>query len=841
MSRLADPRVCPDCRADLDPDGRCRGCGLHLRGPLAVELWGVMQTADALVERLRAAVPAPAPVAAPVAVTRPVTGPVPVPVAPGPPPSAPPGRRTGVPASSVPVVLLTLGGLCLMVFALIFIGVAWSLLGLLGRTLVLLAVTASLGGVAGLMTRRGLRASAEVMWVVTAGMLAIDLYAARASGLLGLDALPDRAGHALVGAALLGLGLGVSLLARRTPLGAIWSMQGVAVAGAALVAAAQAWTRPDPAAASTLAVVLAAALGLAVRPRLRGAGLGLLALAPVSWLVLLGAGVLRSLEPLDAATWWAQGRWWPLLAAAVLAAVVVHAPRVPAWARPWAAGLALVPVVAAVNAPGTLGSAAADEVAMVVSVLLLAAVSALAGPTWARAGAVLTAVGTLLLGLVLVGRSLVVVGDVLTGPTAPATGLLAAPSEGAVPSWTAVVLALGVVLGAASLLRHAAGPAVPVSAAGARGVVLAAAPGVLALGLLVLLLGLEPVRWTAALGGLVATGVAAGAAWWWRREVPAAVAAATVAAYVGLLTLALAAGAGADEAWLPAAVTTALALPALAASLLRDREGAATSASLLAGAGVLLGGVALVTWGAQLDVGETVQAVALASYAAAAGLLAAPVTRLVATRVALETAALVAAAGAVALAPGAAEAAVALTVTGSAVALLAVLHRDRESLAWLATVLLAAATLLRVVAEVTAPELVTLPAAALLLAVGTLRLRRDATVGSTRVLGSGLVLALVPSLLLALADPVSLRGALLGAAAVLTLAWGVTQRLAAPFTVGAAVTAVLVLRHLGPVADAVPRWVTIGAVGVALLVVGVTWESSLRSIDRARRYVTSLR
>ena len=44
-----------------------------------------------------------------------------------------------------------------------------------------------------------------------------------------------------------------------------------------------------------------------------------------------------------------------------------------------------------------------------------------------------------------------------------------------------------------------------------------------------------------------------------------------------------------------------------------------------------------------------------------------------------------------------------------------------------------------------------------------------------------------------------------------------------------------------PAEAAVPRWVTIGAVGVALLVVGVTWESSLRGIGRARRYVTSLR
>ncbi len=825
MSRLADPRVCPDCRSTLDADSRCPGCGLHLRGPLAVDLWGVMQTADGLVERIRAAAPATTPA--------PAGGPAPLPA-----PLPAPPRSTGVPASSVPVVLLTLGGLCLMVFALIFVGVAWSLLGLLGRTVVLLGVTAALGGVAGLLTRRGLRASAEAMWLITAGMLTVDLYAAESSGLLGLDALGEREGHALVGVALTGLGLAVALLARRTSLGTVWSMQAVAVTGAVVVAAAEAWTRPDPALASTLAVLVAVGLGLAVRPRLRWVGLGLLALAPASWLVLLAAGSLRASESLDAVTWWAQGRWWPLLAAALLAAAAVHAPRVPAPARPWAAGLALLPVVVAANAPATLGSASADQVALVVSVLLLAAVAAYAGTTWARAGAVAAALGIVVLGLLLVGRSLLEVGGLVTGTTGPATGLLPAPVSDAAP-WTAVVVALGVVLAAASLRRHATEPVVPTTPATALGVLLAPAPGVLALGLLVLLVGQEPVRWTAALGGLVATGVAAGAAWWWRHESGPAVAASAVAAYVGVLALGIAVSA--DEAWLPAAVATALALPAVVATLVRDREHGVASAAVLAVTGVLLAGFALLTWTTWLELDEPVQAVALASYAAVVGLLAAPATRLAGTRLALEGAALATAAVGLALSPDEAVAAVVLTVTGSAVALLAVLHRDRELASWFATALLGTATVLRVVAEVTAPELVTLPAAALLLAVGTHRLHRDPGVGSTRVLGAGLVLALVPSLLLALADPVSLRGALLGAAAVLTLAWGVTQRLAAPFAIGAAVTATLALSHLGPVAQVVPTWVTIGAVGLALLVVGVTWESSLRGIGRARRYVTSLR
>jgi hypothetical protein len=114
-------------------------------------------------------------------------------------------------------------------------------------------------------------------------------------------------------------------------------------------------------------------------------------------------------------------------------------------------------------------------------------------------------------------------------------------------------------------------------------------------------------------------------------------------------------------------------------------------------------------------------------------------------------------------------------------------------------------------------------------------------VSSLDVLGSGLLLALVPSLLLALDEPVSLRGALVGAAGVLTLAVGVNQRLVAPFALGALTTGVLAVRHLQPVAEAVPRWVSLGAVGLALLVVGVTWEARRRNLETAGRYLAELR
>ena len=228
-------------------------------------------------------------------------------------------------------------------------------------------------------------------------------------------------------------------------------------------------------------------------------------------------------------------------------------------------------------------------------------------------------------------------------------------------------------------------------------------------------------------------------------------------------------------------------------------------------------------------------------YAALVGVVASPLTRRTPARVALEVAAGVLAVFAVALSVDAQGAAMALTVVGTGIAVIAVTNRDRLVLGWLGAVVLGFATVIRVVEEVRFPELYTLPAAALLVAAGIWRLSRDPGTSSFVALGSGLTLALLPSLLLALDEPVSLRGALVGFAALVSLAWGVQQRLAAPFVLGALATAVLALRHLQPIADAVPRWVSLGLVGLALLVVGITWEARRRNVETAGRYLTALR
>ena len=129
------------------------GPGLRLEGPPAVELWQLLVRADGIVESLRRA----APVEREVAPVTPRTGPTLPPDLPAPP------RRGLLDAASVPVVLLSLGGLCLVAFAAVFLAVAWDVIGLAGRTLVMLGLTAVVAGAAVVLTRRGLRASAETL------------------------------------------------------------------------------------------------------------------------------------------------------------------------------------------------------------------------------------------------------------------------------------------------------------------------------------------------------------------------------------------------------------------------------------------------------------------------------------------------------------------------------------------------------------------------------------------------------------------------------------------------------------------------------------------------------
>ena len=307
--------------------------------------------------------------------------------------------------------------------------------------------------------------------------------------------------------------------------------------------------------------------------------------------------------------------------------------------------------------------------------------------------------------------------------------------------------------------------------------------------------------------------------------------------YVALLTLFV----GDRFDGLSAGVATAV--PLLVAALFvhlerREAPGESLAAAVLA---VLGGAVAAYVWSEVADLSLTTLAVGLAVYAGLVAVIASRATRRTPSRLAFEVTAALLGLLAAGLAADDSTLAMVLTLLGSAIALVAVTNHDRSFGGWLGAVVLAGATFLRVVDDVQAPELYTLPAAALLIGAGFWRLRTDPRVSSLNVMGSGLTLALLPSLLLALEEPVSLRGALVGAGGVLVLSLGVQQRLVAPFTLGAITTAVLAVRHLQPYADAVPRWVSLGAVGVGLLVVGITWEARRRNLETAGRYLADLR
>jgi hypothetical protein len=299
---------------------------------------------------------------------------------------------------------------------------------------------------------------------------------------------------------------------------------------------------------------------------------------------------------------------------------------------------------------------------------------------------------------------------------------------------------------------------------------------------------------------------------------------------------------------LPSHLLAAVAASALLLLVVAPLTGRrlAGAAPVLAVPATLLAGYAALRWTALAGASQRTEALVLALVAAAAALAAGRLDRGEATRVTVELGAVPVGGVALGLAtdlPVGALAATALvlTILGAASCAVAALHADRAEVSWVGGALLGVATVLRVSAEVAAPERWTLPVAALLLIAGGWRMRTDRRASSSRVLGSGLALALAPSLLLALAEPVGTRGVLVALAGLVALAVGVRRHWAAPLAAGAVVTAVLAMRHLGPVAAALPRWISLGTVGAVLLAVGVTWESRRRNLAAAGHYLSGLR
>lgn len=828
MSKLADPHVCPDCRAALDPSGTCTGCGLRLVGPTASELWGHMVEADRLVEQLRAA-----PVAAPVTAPLPTAPPTP------PLPEAHP-TPASLPSMSIPVVLLALGGLCLLVAATVFVAVAWSSLGLAAKATILLAVTGLVAAGAVAVTRRDLRFGAETLWLLVAAMVGLDLGSAYGADLLGLGRLSDRDAVGLIGAVLLGIAVGVGAWATTTPLRRLHGLVAVAAIGTVLLAGAEAWTNDaDNPFAVAVSVPLLVALGLAVdrltAGHLRTTALVVASGGLVSWLGLIGYGVDRMSATATDHQWWSELAGWPLLVAAVFAAALAVVRRAAEWIRMVAAGGGLV--AATLFAVGPSTGPTADLLAWAGVSALIAVVAAAAPRVWARPAAALTALGLLVWSGMALARPLVVIAKLPTTASADRQhlGLHLPELLGGPAAWTAVVSVLVVGATITGLIRHLPSPE---SRDAAGRTLIALGPGALALGASSTLLETEPtlvvalVAWSAT---LAITGAMAATV---RHHTVALAASLVFSTYLLAVGLRLVA----PSHLLAALLGTGVAL-ALAAFYARVQLGrlAGHLAPGLAAATVALAGFAVVHWSYLADGRADAAGLCLVAVAAVALLVAKPGGRNPVSRLAIEAIAVASGIVAIAIPDDATVVAMVLTILGSAVAIVAVLNEDRSDAAWVSVLALGVATIVRVAEDVQAPEAYTLPAAALLLAAGWWRLTHDGRADSVRALSSGLTLALLPSLLLALDEPVSVRGALVAAGGLVALAVGVARHWSAPFVAGALTTGVLAVRHLGPVVEGLPRWISLGSVGVILLVIGVTWEQRRRDVDATSRYLAALR
>ena len=93
--------------------------------------------------------------------------------------------RARLSSASVPQILLALGAGCLLVAALVFLAVTWSVMGVGGRTATLVGFTVVAGVLAAWMARRGLRGATEALALVGYGLLTLDVVGADHAGWFG--------------------------------------------------------------------------------------------------------------------------------------------------------------------------------------------------------------------------------------------------------------------------------------------------------------------------------------------------------------------------------------------------------------------------------------------------------------------------------------------------------------------------------------------------------------------------------------------------------------------------------------------------------------------------------
>ena len=848
MTRYADPELCPDCRGPIQHGApSCPSCDLSLSGPVAARLFSTLAQADDLLRTLRAIGPADVLVPPPTLAAATIAKPRPY---------------ARLSQASVPKVLLALGAVCLLVAALAFLAVTWSVMGVAGRTATLVGFTAVTGGLAAWMARRDLRAAAESLSVVALGLLGFDLLGARDSGWFGAINTADFG--VLLGATLALAGGAAAVAVRRTPTRDLTGAQviaalGIASAGAGIFSGD--WFAPS--AAVTVAVLVAGgATILAYRLRLIVLAVGSTVVTGYLWLELAAGSFERAVRNAPLTELWWELEAWPLVVAAALAGAPALFRALPTPVRVAAASVA--GLVLAVTLLVPFGQDP-TELTLAILVLLFAACALtwfLPAP-WAHAGAVSVGAGAAWMTVVAILLSVSALAIGAAAGTWLWHGTPGAPLPdsyiGPIEPWLLPVSVIAL-LGAAVVLARTlpavdrvlapvARPSVLLAVLTAAGVATAAlySVPVWLVTALCLLAAAAFTGWAVAgrdTGALTAStsfcsaavvvglydewltlttsvvvlvvGVAVGAAW--PRAEVRFVAGTVVAGAVTTIAWTGGAIAGAEQPWTALVALLllgglTLALPFATNRRLDPPKVTARPAKSDGSAGMGVG----------IEVGAAVSG-ALVALAGLANLAAAATD----------------AAGVTADDAVAGWLAVYLTVAGVVVTTTSLVRADRRMLGWAGGLLLAAASWVRLWdVGVSAPEAYTLPSAVALGLVGLRHLRQHPAASTMTALAPALGLALLPSLVWVLWEPGTMRAALLGAACLALLVVGLRMRWTAPVLFAATVGACVVLRHAAPhIGDALPRWVLIAAAGTVLISMGVTWE---RRVQEARAFAGYLR
>jgi hypothetical protein len=806
---------CPDCGLGLPPDPvRCPSCGIALSGPAAARLWEVDQSLAALrtervalIRTLRETDAAPAPTSTP-------------------PPAAAGATMAATtrPRWSAQQTLLAVGVLLVLVAASIALAVAWFVIGRYGQLVVMGGFTALAAWAALLLSRRRLSNTAEALALVCGGLLLLDATAARRFGLLGLDRADAR--WYTVASGLL-VALVLAALHRRDHRVAGFALLSLTAASTAWLGVVVLFGHSAPAVA---ALALAGAAGFAALHRRLPRSLGLVrraARGPAAlWFavagLVAGVGALqgRHAEPAPSLT---RDGLLSVLLLVLVAATGVAVVRQVLAVRTGRSGSPRAVRSDWAARPASGDWRALGLVALVSTAAVPAAVLGLSQQVGPGGTAVLACLGAAVavagVWLRPYGSSL---GEWWAEAQAAAGLLLLVASAAELDSRPAVVVALlaaSVTAASAAVLR----PVLRWAAAGSSALALAGAvaeAGAMA----------TPTVRSLALSALAVLLACVALARAGRTE---EVSVGAVSALTALSALLLALGGDLPD---PVAVAALLAVagPATAVALLRP-----PARSVAAGVAATSGAWAL--WLAGGLAGREVQLAAVAAEATA--LLALATWRLRRA----EEPVLAAAGGLLALAvvcdaiardwPHAAAglaAAYGLVAVGYA----ALPHR-RPVVAFAVVGLTVCAWVELVRAEVSTLEAYTLPLAVLLLAAGMWS-RRELGGRSWLTAGPGLAVGLLPSALLTVGDQGLARPLVTVVLAAALLAVGAWRRWQALVVLGAVAAAVVGLAELGPMTLHLPRYLTLGAVGVALLAVGARYEQRRADARQAVSWLASM-